>query len=324
MNFDIEPGDALVFLNNIPVSCVFIGSVVCNDDDLNDMDDGNEPGLPNVVVRLYDCADTTTVFDSTLTDINGYYRFDGLTAGNYRIQFVSPDGYRLIQEHSDTVSADGFTSCTILNLAECDTTKRVCYRTIPYDWGDLPDGSVITQTGDYQTTSANNGPSHEIISGLILGASIDEESDGQQSTSAVGDGSDEDGFTFPNTINIVRNGMIRRPFSVTNTTGMTAYLEAWIDWNGDGDFDDANEMIADLSDDGAGDFGISTLTINVPSNATQNQALGVRFRLSLTDNMTPYGQVNSGEVEDYLISVGCPLEQCLPAIIQVDLGSINE
>ena len=322
--FEIEPGDAFVFLNNIPVTCVFIGSVICEDDDLNDMDDGNEPPLSNVLVRLYDCADTTTVLDSTHTDTNGFYRFDGLADGSYRLQVVDPPGYRIISSQADTISADGFLSCTTLNLGECDTTKTVCFRTIPYDWGDLPDGSVITQAGDYQTTNANNGPSHEIISGLLIGTSVDEESDGQQSTAADGDGADEDGFTFPNTLNINRNVIIRRPLNITNTTGTTAHLEAWIDWNGDGDFDDTDEMIADLSDDGAGNFGVSTLTVNVPSNATQNQALGVRFRLSHTDNMTPYGQVDSGEVEDYLISVGCPLEQCLPATIQINLGNLNE
>jgi hypothetical protein len=105
---------------------------------------------------------------------------------------------------------------------------------------------------------------------------------------------------------------------------MTAHLEGWIDWNGDGDFDDAGEMIVDLSDDGAGDFGVTRISFTVPPDAVQNQALGVRFRLSQTDDMTPYGQIDSGEVEDYLISVGCPLEQCLPTDMKIDLGSLNE
>ncbi len=320
LNFEIEPGDAFVLLNNIPVTCVFLGSIICEDDDLNETDDGNEPAFANVMVRLYDCADTINPIDTTLTDVNGQYRFDGLASGDYRVQVVAPSGYRIISTQADTVGADGFMSCVNLNLGECDTTKSVCFRTIPYDWGDLPDGSSGTGNGDYQTTSANNGPSHQIITGLKFGSSIDEESDGQESTAADGDGNDEDGFGFPLTLNFNRNTIIRRPLDIMNMTGITAYLEGWIDWNGDGDFDDTGEMIVDLSDDGAGNFGLTRITITVPGNAVHNQALGVRFRLSNTDNMTPYGQINSGEVEDYLISVGCPLEQCLPTHIDIDLG----
>jgi len=33
-------------------------------------------------------------------------------------------------------------------------------------------------------------------------------------------------------------------------------------------------------------------------------------RLSNTDNMTPYGQVSSGEVEDYMLGIECPQAVC--------------
>jgi len=62
-----------------------------------------------------------------------------------------------------------------------------------YDWGDLPDTSSVTGVMDYQTDSINGGPSHQIIEGLFLGWQVDFESDGQQSTDALGDGADEDG-----------------------------------------------------------------------------------------------------------------------------------
>ena len=81
------------------------------------------------------------------------------------------------------------------------------------------------------------------------------------------------------------------------------------DWNGDGDFDEANEMVANL-DDAASPFGTS-LPIAIPSTAAQNQNLGVRIRLSQTDNMTPYGLVASGEVEDFLIEIDCGNGPCL-------------
>ena len=53
---------------------------------------------------------------------------------------------------------------------------------------------------------------------------------------------------------ITAGRIINLPLDIVNTTGIPAHLEAWIDWNGNGEFD-AEEMIADLTDDGAGDFG---------------------------------------------------------------------
>ncbi len=54
------------------------------------------------------------------------------------------------------------------------------------------------------------------------------------------------------------------------------------------------------------------VTINVPDNVANMTDIGVRFRLSLTDNMTPYGVATSGEVEDYIIQIDCATGVCLP------------
>jgi uncharacterized repeat protein (TIGR01451 family) len=50
----------------------------------NGRQDGTEPGIGNVIVVLKDASGTTTL-DSKLTDSNGYYRFDNLPAGQYRV-----------------------------------------------------------------------------------------------------------------------------------------------------------------------------------------------------------------------------------------------
>ncbi|MEQ1744486.1 MAG: GEVED domain-containing protein, partial [Saprospiraceae bacterium] len=66
------------------------------------------------------------------------------------------------------------------------------------DYGDLADGTSGTAAGDYQTTTANNGPCHTIVAGLKIGATVDAEANGQPSALANGDGADEDGIAaFP-------------------------------------------------------------------------------------------------------------------------------
>ncbi len=186
-----------------------------------------------------------------------------------------------------------------------------------FDWGDLPDLSATTTILDYQTDSTNIGPSHLIIDSLFIGATVDGEPNGLASSDALGDGADEDGFNFPSTMNIVPGGTMNMPLDIVNTTGTTAHYEIWIDWNGDGDFDDPNEMVADLSDDGFGNFGQTHFTVNIPADATTDQLLGFRARLSHTDNMTPYGVMDAGEVEDYLIELTCDPNICLPVQITI-------
>ena len=177
-----------------------------------------------------------------------------------------------------------------------------------YDFGDLPDPTNATAANDYQTLLNNNGPRHLIDTNLVLGLSIDAETEGQPSANADGDGTDEDGIQIPSSLNFVPGTVVRLPLIVENNTGDTAHLEAWIDWNGDGIFN-AIEMIADEdSDAGLPDY----LEISIPPDALLNTPLGFRVRLSNMDNMTPYGKAASGEVEDYLLIIDCLQSNCMP------------
>ena len=184
-----------------------------------------------------------------------------------------------------------------------------------YDGGDLPDLSFTTQRGDYQTDTINNGPFHRIIDGLYMGTPPDDESDGQQSMDALGDGDDEDCTEILATYNIAPNGTLRLPLDVTNTTSEVAYLEIWVDWNADGDFDEPNELVMDVDDSSNPGTFPSLLTLSIPDDVVVDEDLGMRLRLSHTDDMSPYGRVDSGEVEDYLLMATCKRNICLPIAI---------
>jgi hypothetical protein len=205
---------------------------------------------------------------------------------------------------------------TVTGSNGCTATDQIVITgSCTVDFADLPDdGLPGTGQGDYHTLASNNGPSHGIITGLKLGNNIDAESDGQPSTNGDGDdndldGDDDDGATIGATYDIVPGGTIRIPISVTNTTGNTAYLVAWIDWNGDGDFNDPGEEVVNIND-GAG-FP-PYLTIPIPTTATTGTDFGMIVRLSNTQPTSPEGYLSSGEVESYLIDVNCPAQICLP------------
>ncbi|RMF28239.1 MAG: hypothetical protein D6765_06320, partial [Bacteroidetes bacterium] len=70
-----------------------LGDTVWVDLDRDGVQDATEPGLPGVSVLLYQAANTTTPIASTVTDADGFYRFDTLPFGNYLLRFVRPAGY---------------------------------------------------------------------------------------------------------------------------------------------------------------------------------------------------------------------------------------
>ncbi len=174
------------------------------------------------------------------------------------------------------------------------------------DFGDLPTTSTPLSNVNYTTLSTDEGPAHLLAcTDLYLGASVENEIEAESNLTASGDTGD-DGIIFPTHILWSVGNTVRIPFTVVNNSSLQAELEIWMDWNGDGDFNDANEWIIDLSDDTNGDFGqAGYLTIPIPSNATTAYPIGFRARLSHQNDMTPNGLVNSGEVEDYLVRISC-------------------
>ncbi len=175
-----------------------------------------------------------------------------------------------------------------------------------FDYGDLADGGAGTSTGNYNTTTTDNGPSHKIIPTLKLGASVDAEANGQPSANADGDDSttapatdDENGVTLPMFVTGIASNV---DFTLMNMTGSDAKLTLFIDWNKDGDFLDAGEMfsttVANLAT-------TASISVTPPLTAVLNMNLGVRVRLSTdaTASMLPTGPAPDGEVEDYVTMV---------------------
>ncbi|RLC82016.1 MAG: hypothetical protein DRJ03_19580, partial [Chloroflexi bacterium] len=171
--------------------------------------------------------------------------------------------------------------------------SNVVTTTIIYDWGDLPDSPYPT------TLLPNDGPRHVISPTLYLGSRVDAESDGQPSIGADGDDTtgfpdDEDGVEWQPLV-LGRNSIFTITASADN-----GYLNGWIDFNADGDFDDAGEHIisgALLS------AGVNTFTVPVPTTATIISSVYMRFRYSTQQDLSPSGAAPDGEVEDYVTTI---------------------
>lgn len=285
-----------------------------------------EMGLGGVQVNLFRDTNGDSVYtagvdillDSTITAGDGTYNFTFAATGQFLMTIDTtdlPTGTKLTTDNRE--------SALFVGTGLTNPNNDFGYILEQYDYGDLPDiANGTTGTNDYETYGANNGPSHLIVAGLFLGNSVDKDTDGMPDGNALGDDNngedDEDGITILPSLTIRPNGTIRLPLAVTNTTGDTAYLEAWIDWDGDGDFDTASEWVADYKDNRDGIFA-PYMEISIPANVQTGELLGFRVRLSLTDNMTPYGPINSGEIEDYLLGINCPQVTCLPVATTVNI-----
>jgi hypothetical protein len=171
------------------------------------------------------------------------------------------------------------------------------------DFGDAPEL--------YPVTAAQNGAAHVIVEGFHLGAGVDMEADGQPDNMALGDDNnpaglsdDEDGVVFvkPN----LNPGMT---FEVDVTASKDGKLDAWIDFNRNGDWSDKDEKIFHAV---ALTPGTSRLSFFVPGTAKLG-GTAARFRFSQDGGVLSTGVVSSGEVEDHLVSIQAPpQDDCTP------------
>lgn len=165
------------------------------------------------------------------------------------------------------------------------------------DWGDAFDNWI---TPVYPTILLNNG-AHHVIDGVhFLGGQIDAEADGQPAIAVDGDDivgpspDDEDGVFF--TTMIFAGGYV----GVDVDASTNGVLDAWVDFNNDGDWDDLNEQIFSGQNLHP---GINSLGFTVPASAATVYPITSRFRFTSGGISTYTGLAMDGEVEDHALDI---------------------
>ena len=192
----------------------------------------------------------------------------------------------------------------------------------PTDYGDAPDATAGTSTGDYNTRGVDDGASHVlgVADAPYLGACVDSDTGLQQGVDALADdntaaggsgapvttgscagaGDDEDGVSFADTIVLG----LSTDITVNAAAGTNdCRLDAWIDFNADGDFLDADEQIA--TDQLIASGTSAGLSVNVPLTGAAGETYA-RFRCSSAGGLEPTGAESDGEVEDYRVELFTP------------------
>lgn len=161
------------------------------------------------------------------------------------------------------------------------------------DFGDAPDS--------YSSSLAANGARHEIIdNGPYLGSlAPDGEVDARlgllsdDSNNDLNNSDDEDGIGF---VTGLSRGLDN---TVVVTASSAGYLQAWFDWNRDGDFSDDGEQIATNKLLAAGS---NNLIVRVPIDADIGSSWS-RFRFGSQQDISFNGGATDGEVEDHVIEI---------------------
>jgi hypothetical protein len=169
----------------------------------------------------------------------------------------------------------------------CDQCIRTSTRGT--DFGDAPDDG-------YRTLLASDGARHSIVAGVFLGGTVDRESDGQPDSAATGDNAgaaDEDGVVFTSTLHVGQDA------TVEVSASTAGYLNAWLDFDGDGRFSDRDEAIFI---DQILTQGVNQLSFPIPATAASGRTFA-RFRFSTRGLLASYGPAEDGEVEDYRVQI---------------------
>lgn len=185
-------------------------------------------------------------------DNNGNYIFIGLFVGvEYCVFFdfenffnLDVESYQFIEQDqmdnggndindSDVNFVDGCIFGIILLEGEDYEDFDVGF--FCFDYGDFfeDDGYVIVDV--------NNGLVYFVFIDVLfkLGSVVDVELDGQLSVNVFGDGDDEDGVVF---LLFIMGEFVDVLVMFMNMIGEEVKLVFFIDWNGDGDFEENGEM----------------------------------------------------------------------------------
>lgn len=179
-------------------------------------------------------------------------------------------------------------------------TMSVSIDVIGLDYGDAPAGSVSGFASDYPTLAADDGARH-IAGDLYLGDAIDSDLDGSVDTWANGDERD-DGVSLLTSIIALPNHPSSSSLSVVASD--TGVVDAWLDMNRDGDWDDEGEQILKSFQVAAGS---QVVPFDLPAGAVAGNTT-LRVRLSSAGDLQPTGFANDGEVEDHQVLIQDPSE----------------
>ncbi len=270
-------------------------------------------------------AGETRPLASTMTATNGDYLFTnvpsnapvGIATNYYIVSLAAPMENLLLTTATtngaaqalsvvNSTNAQGYTvgAYQVLAMAPAWANVDFAFKSgVNYDFGDLP-SSFGTRVEDAFSAARHIVPATPT---LYLGATADTEQNGLPTTDATGDNTDstddEDGVVPFGIWSAGGTGAVE-----VTVGGGSGWLVGYVDFNNDGVFTNAGELVIDqaVSSTGGNGSGVYTNQFAIPEgaiNPTNATALYTRFRLFPSKPafaaLAYFGEASDGEVEDY-------------------------
>ncbi|MBC8355893.1 MAG: hypothetical protein H8E66_28280 [Planctomycetes bacterium] len=238
-----------------------------------------------------------------IATVHQYQRWSSPTYGQAKIAQFPGDGFAVLPIAGSrllgiSIGDDGIPAFRMLNsnLEETPLTA--------FDFGDAPTSIQSGFASSYPTRIEDDGARHK-VTGLYLGSRIDWEADGQPDDLAGANGGgdnagvrdDEDGVRLLATI--MTSTVDSPAFSLDITASATGKIDAWVDFNRDGDWLDPGEQIAISK---SVEAGMNMIAASVPAGSSAGET-AMRVRLSSIGGLSPTGPADDGEVEDYIVTI---------------------
>ncbi len=188
-----------------------------------------------------------------------------------------------------------------------------------FDFGDANDviAGTAGSSGDYRSRLVDNGPYHGIINSLYLGAEIpDADPDAYPSLGAsYANGDNDNNRNDENGVDFIPLSLAHATYTaratVNNTTGSTATVHAWIDWDQNGEFEQDEYTSAPVANNTTGTVDLiwTTFTGRITGwtvsrvRITTDSLTNTAGATNLEDTRS-LGLASDGEVEDYRVYIG--------------------
>ncbi|MCL2118172.1 MAG: carboxypeptidase regulatory-like domain-containing protein [Planctomycetaceae bacterium] len=155
---------------------ITISGNVYEDNNMNHNYDAGEIGIADVHLELYVWNDSlgkyVTTGQTTTTDVNGFYKFDGILPGKYQIVETQPEGYLSVGSQPGTVSGQARgQSQTVDILAEIELLGGE--DSINNNFGEVKPGAISGYVYEDDNDNGVKDPSEQGIGNVWIDLYVD-------------------------------------------------------------------------------------------------------------------------------------------------------
>ncbi|MGB4850623.1 MAG: Calx-beta domain-containing protein, partial [Saprospiraceae bacterium] len=231
---------------------------------------------------------TATLANNDYVDNDGSVVFAGTAGESHTITVLANGDLNIETNETFTVSLNGLvTMVTPNDVTISGSPQTGTIENDELDWGDAPTAAQSGFASSYPTLNADGGANHFLTpGGLHLGTTVDGDLDGQPNVTSTGDGADEDGVILPSAL------VINTTANITVNASEPCFLNAYVDFNRDGDWFGAGEDIFSFQPLVTGN---NNLSFAVPAGASLGTSYA-RFRVFNQAEIGVSGSAPNGEV----------------------------